>query len=129
MTEFVDIFPTLCELSGLEIPEILDGKSLAVIMKNPRSSVRGFAVSQYPRGERMGYSIRTPRYRLTWWMESGFRSGMPFRNDLVYEKELYDYKNDPNETINLVNSKRYRSITLKMNEMMTDFFNHRAAAN
>ena len=27
-TEFVDLFPTLCELSGVPIPENLDGKSL-----------------------------------------------------------------------------------------------------
>ena len=129
VTEFVDIFPTLCELSGIEIPENLDGKSLASIMKNPRSSAKNFAVSQYPRGDKMGYSIRTRRYRLTWWMGSGFRSGMPFSDDLVYETELYDYKKDPDETVNLTKNKRYRSVTAKMNKKITAFFNEQAAAN
>ena len=31
---FVDIFPTLCELTGLQIPEGLDGKSLVPVLKD-----------------------------------------------------------------------------------------------
>jgi len=34
-SEFIDIFPTLCELAGMKIPDHLDGKSLAPVMKNP----------------------------------------------------------------------------------------------
>ena len=37
--------------------------------------VKDFAISQYPRGNRMGYSLRTERYRYTAWFEIEFRKG------------------------------------------------------
>lgn len=130
LTEFVDIFPTLCDLSNLKIPESLDGKSLVPIMKDPDSSVKEYAVSQFPHEGKMGYSIRTTQYRLTWWMESGFRSNNLFKTDLILAKELYDYKKDPLETINVVNVKKYKSITNELEKRMVEFFkNQRSVIN
>ena len=37
LAEMVDIYPTLCELAGLELPPHLQGKSLVPTMKNPNS--------------------------------------------------------------------------------------------
>lgn len=71
LSEFVDIFPTLCDLTGLKIPDHLDGLSLVPVMKNPETSVKDYSVSQYPHQGKMGYSIRTKNYRLTWWMNEG----------------------------------------------------------
>lgn len=134
-TEFVDIFPTLCELSGLEIPAQLDGKSLVPVMKNPNTSVKGFSVSQYPRtlnkldterlgwsdGQFMGYSIRTNQFRYTIWLKDSYRSYKPFSKNLVVATELYDYAKDPNETINVVDLKEYALVTKDLNEKMVDF--------
>ncbi len=122
LSEFVDIFPTLCDLAGLTTPEGLDGKSLVPLMKNTDLSVKEYAVSQYPRGDKMGYSIRTGQYRLTWWMEDGFRSYLPFKNELIMEKELYDYEKDPLETINVANDKKYNNILREVDKMMVQFF-------
>lgn len=121
-TEFVDIFPTLCEVTGLEIPGQLDGKSLVPLMKDPSAKVKDYAVSQYPHEGKMGYSIRTKQYRLTWWMENGFRSNNKFSNDLIVAKELYDYEKDPLETENVVDEENYRSITSDLEKKMWDFF-------
>lgn len=128
ISEFVDIFPTLCDLSGLEIPVVLDGTSLVPVMKNPGSSVKEYAVSQYPHSGKMGYSIRTGQYRLTWWMQNGFRSDSPFSIYMIAEKELYDYKYDPLETVNVVNDKNYAGITKKLERMMIGFFESQASA-
>ena len=136
LTEHIDIFPTLCDLAGVKIPAILDGKSLLPVMKNPAAVVKDFAVSQYPRSgataenERlgyadpnaMGYSIRTKRYRYTIWMSNGYRSNKPFDKNLVIGTELYDYQSDPLETTNVVNDKKYTAISKEMNEKMLDFF-------
>ena len=46
--EFVDIFPTLCELCGLDIPEVLQGKSLVPQLDDPEASVRKAALRRYP---------------------------------------------------------------------------------
>ena len=61
-TEFIDVFPTLVELSGLKSPDHLQGKSLVTLL-NGKSKVKDYAISQYPRGNVMGYALRNDRYR------------------------------------------------------------------
>ena len=135
-SEFIDIFPTLCDLSGIGIPATLDGKSLVPVMKDPEKSVKEFSVSQYPRpankmedarlgwskGEYMGYSIRTRQYRYTVWLKDYFRSNKPFSKDLIVATEMYDYKKDPDETMNVVNEKGYELVSKDMYNNMVDFF-------
>ena len=139
-TEFVDVFPTLAALANLPVPSNLQGKSQVSVMKNPTTSVKDYSVSQYPRSglhsetERlgyadakvMGYSIRTKQYRYTIWMKDYYRSNQPFNQALVAGEELYDYKKDPDETVNVVADKMYKSISKEMNSKMLDFFKSQA---
>lgn len=122
LTEFVDIFPTLCDLTGLQIPQVLDGKSLVPLMKNPTATIKDYAVSQYPHDGKMGYSIRTSNYRLTWWMEKGFRSNNAFSSDKIVAKELYDYIKDPLEKVNVVDDISYKAIGKDLDKKMQEFF-------
>lgn len=122
LSEFVDIFPTLCDLTGLKIPDHLDGVSLVPLMKNPKTSVKDYSVSQYPHQGKMGYSIRTKNYRLIWWMNEGFISTKPFSKELIVTRELYDYDKDPLETSNVVNEKAYKSINRDLEQKMLAFF-------
>jgi len=135
-TEFIDVFPTLCDLAGVSIPTNLDGKSLVPIMKNLTAKVKQFAVSQYPRstnavenarlgyadGHFMGYSIRNERYRFTMWLKDDFRSDKAYNKDLVVAAELYDYQKDPLEKNNVVNEKSYKKVAAEMNQQMIEFF-------
>ena len=137
-TEFVDIFPTLCDLAKVKIPEHLDGKSLMPVMKNPLSVHKEYAVSQYPRSgptaekERlgyanalyMGYSIRTKRYRYTMWLKDKFRTYDSFEESKIYGTELYDYQTDPNETRNVVKDKNYSKISVEMKNKMVAYFHN-----
>jgi arylsulfatase A-like enzyme len=142
-SEFIDIFPTLCDLTGIKIPGHLDGKSLVQMMKDPKVSVKEFSVSQYPRpanklenarlgwsnGEFMGYSIRTEKYRYTLWLKDTFRSYKPYNKDLVVASELYDYEKDPNETVNVVDDKVYASVAKDMNDKMLRFLSSQVKEN
>ena len=135
-TEFVDIFPTLCDLADVKIPEVLDGKSLLPLMNKSAKSVKDYSISQYPRSgtksetERqgyasskvMGYSLRDKRYRYTIWMTNDFRSTQAFNADLIVGTELYDYDKDPNETINVVDEKEYKSVAKDLKTKMLAFF-------
>lgn len=139
-SEFVDVFPTLCELAGLNIPVHLDGKSLVPVMKNPAAKVKDFSVSQYPRSSgaaesqrlgyadanAMGYSIRTGQYRYTIWMGNGYRSNKPFKSEWVIGAELYDYKKDPNETVNVVDKENYQPVAKDLKNKMLEFFKTQA---
>ena len=135
-TEFVDIFPTLCDLAGLEIPTNLAGKSLVSVMKKPTSVIKEYAVSQYPRSNGgtetdrsgyadakvMGYSIRNQQYRFTLWMGNNYRSSQPFNKDYIIGTELYDYKNDPLEKMNVAKESKYTKVSKKMYQKIIDFF-------
>ena len=97
LVEFVDIYPTLSELAGIPLPGHLEGTSFKPLLDNPKRSWKPAAFSQYPRGQaRMGYSMRTDRYRFTVWVGRQDHS----RIDAI---ELYDHIADPQEDTNIAN--------------------------
>ncbi len=121
--EFVDIYPTLCDLSGIEIPAFTDGTSLKPIMTGGAEKVKDFAISQYPRGNnRMGYTLRNERYRYTAWFEIDFRKGEKASAEKLIGEELYDYQEDELETKNLADEKSYsivkKDLLVKLNTFL-----------
>ena len=48
LVELVDIYPTLCELTNLPVPEHLAGESFASILNDPKEEGKEYAVSQFP---------------------------------------------------------------------------------
>ena len=137
LTEHVDIFPTLCDLAGLPIPQQLQGKSLKPVMKDPTLAVKKYATSQYPRSgiseengrsgfveaSTMGYSIRDGQYRFTIWMKNGFRSTKKYDEKDEIGMELYDYIADPLETKNVAAEKKYASLSARMRADLLAYFN------
>lgn len=81
----IDIYPTLCELTGLPAQEGLDGKSLAgLIQKKEDEKSRSPALTCFGPGN---FSLRNDRYRYTRYADGS--------------EELYDHETDPNEIHNL----------------------------
>ena len=93
--ELIDLYPTLMDLTNINSPKHVVGKSLEPLMKNVNNSFRGSALTRW----RNGYSIKTKRYRLTKWGNNG---------ELGYE--LYDHKYDKNELINLAKNQDYYQV-------------------
>jgi len=111
--ESVDIFPTLCELAGLPVPEQLEGISLVPILNNRSAKVKDFAMSQYPdhfKKGLMGYSMRTERYRMVVWMKDEVSRTGTFDRSLIDSIELYDYENDPLETVSQARNPEYKDV-------------------
>ncbi len=97
LVEFVDVYPTLCDVAGIPIPSHVEGVSAKPLLSDPKRPWKTAAFSQYPRGKKvMGYSMRTDRYRLTVWLDYKDRA----RVDAV---ELYDHQADPEENRNIAN--------------------------
>lgn len=105
----IDIYPTLCELAGLPIPEQplnnkkntgrpLKGRSLVPILKDITADVKIGAVTIYRDGKKgLGYAYRMKdKYRYIEWVKDG--------QENTYE--LYDYEADPYETENLAVTQR-----------------------
>jgi arylsulfatase A-like enzyme len=100
LVELIDLYPTLCELCGLDLPEHLQGKSLVPILKDPAAKHRDYAYSSYPHTNSdtkkpvVGHSIRKERVRYTEWWEKG--------SDKVVTRVATDIQADPGETTNLL---------------------------
>ncbi|MCA9063690.1 MAG: sulfatase-like hydrolase/transferase [Planctomycetaceae bacterium] len=94
LVETVDLYPTLCELSGVPLREGLDGQSFAGVIRDPSLRGRDSVTHVYPRSNRLGRAIRTDRYRLVEWKVPGAPAD-------TAELELYDYQQDPLETRNI----------------------------
>ncbi len=110
--EFIDIFPTICEGSSIPVPSNLDGESLLPLMRGEKQSAKThYAVSQFPRENKMGYSLRSNRYRYTVWVDWSNKKTNP---EKVFAEELYDYKLDPNETKNLIGDRSYTKALKQM---------------
>ena len=116
--EFLDIFPTMCDLSGATIPANLDGKSLKATLQKPDTKVKDYAVSQFPRGPRMGYSIRTEKFRYTVWVS--WKDKVLDTNKVIAQ-ELYDYDKDPLETVNVADKAEYAAVLKTMKAHFEDF--------
>lgn len=84
LVEFVDIYPTVADLCGLQMPSKTAGVSLRSVIKLPDVHVKDAAFTLVTRGPRLfGQSIRTTRWRLTKWSDD--------------QIELYDHDRDPEE--------------------------------
>ncbi len=98
LIETVDVYPTLAELAGLQVPTGLDGHSFKTLLEGTATKHRDHAIQVYPRNNRLGRSIRTERYRLVEWKSPGAAPD-------TAELELYDYQADPLESRNLATEK------------------------
>lgn len=93
LVEFVDMYPALCELCGLDVPGHCEGTSFAPLLDSPDRPWKTAAFSQYPRGDVMGYAMRTDRYRYIEWRERA--------TNAVKARELYDHARDSQENVNI----------------------------
>jgi iduronate 2-sulfatase len=120
LTEFVDIYPTLCELTGLELPAHLEGLSVAPLMNDPNLKWKSAAFSIWVSGKYrydeeiqvIGYTMKTDNYRYTEWRHT--KSGE------VRARELYDHVKDHNENVNVVDDPAYAEIAMKMEAKMDE---------
>lgn len=119
LTEFLDIYPTLCEMAGLDIPSHLHGKSLVPLFNDPAQEWKPAAFSQFLRGrfsrskidyegkEYMGYAVRTDQYRYVEWYS--WDKALEKPGEFV-DAELFDHESDPRENVNLAPNEDYQGI-------------------
>ncbi len=98
--ELLDIFPTLCDMAGIPMPDFVQGTSLLPLLKNPAAKIDRVAHSQYYRNhdsaEYMGYAMRTVTHRFVEWREFG--------TGKVTARELYDHRQNHSETVNVIDT-------------------------
>jgi len=95
--EYVDIYPTLCELAGLDLPGHLEGASFASLLSDPEATTDGVAVCQWYEGVT---TIRDSWF-YTEWIDDA---------DSAYTRMLYDHRTDPGENVNISEEEAHEGI-------------------
>jgi arylsulfatase A-like enzyme len=111
LTELVDIYPTLCELCDLPLPDHLEGTSFAPLMENPQLPWKRAVFSQYPRQGTMGRSMRTERYRYTEWRN--------VKTGQLTAGELYDHSVDPGENENRADHVEFAALVKRLSTQLS----------
>jgi arylsulfatase A-like enzyme len=93
VVDFMTMYPTICDLLGLPVPEHVKGKSLRPLLENPAGAWKDFAMSSYLPGN---HTIRTDRWRYIRYANGS--------------EELYDEAADPYEWTNLAKNPNYAAI-------------------
>jgi len=130
----LDIYPTVCELTGLSIPSSVEGQSLASVIRDGKQKVRDtlfFAYKDIQRG------VRDERYKLIEYAVKAVSNSQ--KNDMKPKEEipdevkakrttqLFDLQSDPWEVNNIAESpnhvedlKRLRREMLRWKEELDD---------
>jgi iduronate 2-sulfatase len=87
LIESIDVYPSLCELAGLPLPNHLQGRSFVSLMRDANAPWKQAAVGRFQSGD----TIRTDTARFT---EYTSRKGK------LVSRMLFDHAVDPNENVN-----------------------------
>ena len=119
LVELVDLYPTLCDLSGLNQPPHLEGLSLAPLLEDPQQEWKTGVFSTMHQGH--AHTLRTDRYRLTRY------SNVPTEGDLWHLREsasgqafeLFDLHKDPLENVNIARRPENSALVEALDQMLT----------
>lgn len=93
--DLMSIYPTLCELTGIRVPDFTEGVSIVPLLKNPQAAWTPPAITTHGRSN---HAVRSERWRYILYEDGG--------------EELYDHRKDPHEWTNLALDTTYSQVKL-----------------
>jgi arylsulfatase A-like enzyme len=93
ITEFVDLYPTLCELVGVTIPDTVEGESLVPLLNGERRA-KNYAVAKFKDAVTL---VQGSLFYTEWTDDDG----------RAYARMLFDHATDPLELDNLAEKPAY----------------------
>ena len=88
IVEYVDVYPTLCDICGIEKPGHLEGMSLEPILDDPSAPSDGLAVAKW----HQGVTVIRDNYFYTEWED---------KDNKIFADMLYDHAVDSGENTNI----------------------------
>ncbi|MBR9908798.1 MAG: sulfatase [Gammaproteobacteria bacterium] len=114
LVENVDIFPTVAQAAGLNVPKV-DGRSLVPLLDNPGLSWSKAAYSLFNRGKKyMGVTVTDGEWRYTEWRNADTQQ--------VLFKELYDHRKSEVADANFAGKSEYKAIESKLKFLLDKKF-------
>ena len=127
----MDIFPTVCELSGVDPPDWLQGRSIVPLVRGEAERIREeiFAEVNYHAAYEPMRCVRTERWKYIRRYDGRTRPVLPncddgpskevwlehgWRERSIAQEQLYDLMFDPNEANNLIGDPSMRGVLEEM---------------
>lgn len=95
--DYMNMYPTVCELTGLPVPEHVKGASLMPLLKDPAAKWDGVAICTHGKGN---HAVRDANWRYIRYADG--------------TEELYDHSKDPYEWTNLAKEVGMSEIKAKL---------------
>jgi arylsulfatase A-like enzyme len=89
VVELRDLYPTICDICGVEVPAAVQGRSLLPLIEQRADKVRDHLHGEHFFGVESNQWITDGRYKYVWFSQTG--------NEL-----LFNLENDPRELTNLI---------------------------
>jgi iduronate 2-sulfatase len=106
ITEFIDIYPSLCDLAGIEKPSHLEGESFVPLIEG-RQMKKDYAVSKFNDAVTL---IKGTLFYTEWTDDSG----------QTYARMLFDHKTDPLELNNLAQMTEYKATVEELSKELRE---------
>ena len=123
LTELIDMFPSLLELTGIEVPDYMQGSSFVPLLKEPQQKWKTAAFSQFHRRPQhtpdkrryMGYSMKTKDHHYIEWYDWDNLKG---EKGEFRAAELYDLRADPDENMNIAENSKNATLVEELSEQL-----------
>jgi len=112
LTSHVDLMPTLLDLAGAEIPEGIDGKSMAGLLRGDTPTARDEIFCDV---HNQGYMTRKGKWKFV-------LNATVLKGEFIRKiDELYDMENDPHEITNLASEPDHADRVATMRESILEW--------
>ena len=105
LSEYVDVFPTLAALSGLERPSGLDGESLVGALSDPVTAGKEAVFTRWKNAD----NVTTKNYSYAEWVNDDGQE---------YARVLFDHRTDSLEVNNVVNRPDMRPVVKQLSGLL-----------
>lgn len=113
LVEYVDIYPSLCELAGLEKPFHLQGKSFVPLAENPNQPWKEEVFCRWIRGE----TVVTKTHTYTEWFSD--------QTGEATARMMYNLETDPEETVNISEKPENKKLVDELSEKLSKHMQER----
>jgi arylsulfatase A-like enzyme len=133
----IDLYPTFCELAGIDAPEWVQGTSLMPLVRDGAPTVRDevFAELTYHAAYEPQRAVRTKRYKYIRYLSDGgpvlanvddsmtkdLMVGFGWADRPVDREQLYDLPLDPNEMRNVAKEPAYAAVRAELSARLDDW--------
>lgn len=118
LVSLIDFPPTLLDAAGIEVPEVMQGKSLLPLVNNKEEDWENEVFVQISESQ-VGRALRTKKWKYS--VSDPTKDSRRDPGSKHYKEEfLYDLENDPYELTNLIGFKSHQEVSERLRKRLIE---------